>query len=269
MEYTRVTFENVSAEVQDVLIALLSDKCEGFEEGETNLIAYINHAITHPKVLQDLATRFNLSYTIDQIPERNWNSLWESNFEPVVVDDFCAIRADFHAPITNVQHEIIITPKMSFGTGHHATTYMMIEQMKNMHFRNKKVLDFGTGTGVLAILAFKLNAATVYALDNDEWSIRNAAENFRANNAETIILDQANSAEKVAQTDIILANITRNVIVDNFPYFINNTTPNASILLSGLLEEDEKEISDLASHYQLQLENKMHRQKWTCLLFRK
>lgn len=114
----------------------------------------------------------NLSFTTSIIKETNWNQLWESNFNPIIISDFAAIRADFHKPIGEVKHEIIITPKMSFGTGHHATTYMMIHQMKEMDFTNKTVLDFGTGTGILSILAEKLGAAKVIAIDNDEWSIK-------------------------------------------------------------------------------------------------
>ena len=127
-------------------------------------------------------SHFKFIFKETLIPEANWNQVWESNFDPVIVDDFVAIRADFHEPVKGVSLEIIITPKMSFGTGHHATTYMMIEQMRELDFTGKSVFDFGTGTGVLAILAEKLGANKVIAVDNDEWSIENAEENFEKNN---------------------------------------------------------------------------------------
>ncbi len=133
-------------------------------------------------MLNDLTSSLQLSFSKTIIEETNWNQVWESNFDPVIVDDFVAVRAHFHEPIKNVQHEIVITPKMSFGTGHHATTYMMMQQMRELDFAGKNVFDFGTGTGVLAILAEKLGAQKVIAIDNDDWSIENADENVKRNN---------------------------------------------------------------------------------------
>ena len=120
----------------------------------------------------------NAIYKYSIIEDRNWNEEWESQLDPVVINNFVGIRASFNKPIKNVEHEIIITPKMSFGTGHHATTFLMIGLMKKINFKNKKVLDFGTGTGMLAILAEKLGATSVLAIDYDEWSINNALENI-------------------------------------------------------------------------------------------
>src|SRR5205085_7037613 len=137
---------------------------------------------------------------------------WEKNFERVIIDDFVAIRAPFHKPIQKVTHEIVITPKMSFGTGHHATTFMMIQQMQDVDFKNKKVLDFGTGTGILAILAEKLGATKITAIDNDEWSISNANENIKTNNCRNIQLLLSDSPMLSQKFDVILANINKSVI---------------------------------------------------------
>ena len=123
----------------------------------------------------------NTIYKYSIIEDKNWNEEWESQLQPVTINNFAGIRASFHEPLKNVEHEIIITPKMSFGTGHHATTFLMVEQMEKINFKNKTVLDFGTGTGILAILAEKLGAASVLAIDYDEWSINNALENIEAN----------------------------------------------------------------------------------------
>ena len=192
---------------------------EGFEENANALKAFISKSLFNEEHIKEIAGQFQLKYTTAELPDINWNKEWESNFQPVVIENFCAVRADFHAPIKNVQHEIIITPKMSFGTGHHATTYMMIQQMRQINFLNKYVMDFGTGTGVLAILAKKLGAASVVAIGNDEWSIENAKENFTRNNADEIELRLAHHPVANKACDIILANITRNVIQENFLLF--------------------------------------------------
>jgi ribosomal protein L11 methyltransferase len=148
------------------------------------LLAYFNEEDFPSYDVQSLLNGYN--FQSNTIPEQNWNEEWEQNFQPVVVDDFCAVRAHFHAPISTVKHEIIITPKMSFGTGHHATTYMMMQQMQNIDFNNKSVFDFGTGTGILAILAEKCGAKEIIAIDNDEWSYKNAEENLEMNSVKKL-----------------------------------------------------------------------------------
>ncbi|MBK6935571.1 MAG: 50S ribosomal protein L11 methyltransferase [Chitinophagaceae bacterium] len=181
--YIQITFTNLQPEQADMLIAQLSEAgFDGFEEGENLLKAFIPENDYNKFLLKELTYKYRLQYAEQVIPEQNWNALWESNFQPVVVDDFVGVRACFHEPISSVEYEIGITPKMSFGTGHHATTYMMMQQMRNIPFLGKSVFDFGTGTGVLAILAEKLGAASVFAIDNDDWSIENARENCQFNN---------------------------------------------------------------------------------------
>ena len=167
-----------TTELQEVLIALLAEiGYEGFEEEEGLLKAFIKEGAFDRGALETLLADYGLEYVEQRIEDRNWNAEWEANFQPVVVDGFCAIRAHFHPPMPEMEHELVITPKMSFGTGHHATTYMMLQAMRGIDLRGKRVLDFGTGTGVLAILAERLGAAEVVAIDNDDWSIENAQEN--------------------------------------------------------------------------------------------
>jgi ribosomal protein L11 methyltransferase len=141
------------------------------------------------------------------------------------VDHFVAVRADFHEPIKDVKYEIIITPKMSFGTGHHATTYMMMEQMRDANFTDKIVFDFGTGTGVLAILAEKMGAKKIMAIDSDEWSIENANENIKRNNCTAIELQLTNTADVKSEFDIILANINKNIILENLELLESSSCP--------------------------------------------
>jgi ribosomal protein L11 methyltransferase len=201
---------------QDLLIALMSERgYEGFEQEDALLKAFIPEEHFDREWLEELLTAHGLNYTLERIEEKNWNAEWERNFQPVVVETFCAIRAHFHEPISGVEHELVITPKMSFGTGHHATTYMMLRSMQGMDMRGKRVLDFGTGTGVLAILAKRLGAKEVVAIDNDDWSIANAKENIAVNGCdEVVVLKMDRVAALGGVFDIILANINKHVIVD-------------------------------------------------------
>ncbi len=213
-------------------------------------------------MVKQLADSYKLSYLEEQIPSQNWNEVWESNFQPVIVEDFVAIRAGFHPPIETVQHEIVITPKMSFGTGHHATTYMMMRQMRDIDFAGKSVFDFGTGTGVLAILSEKLGAAKVLAIDNDEWSIDNASENIKRNNCSTIEINKAESAKGNNHFDVILANINKNVILDNLDNLASQLKPDGSLLLSGLLANDADEIIESAGRLSFKLKHKETTDNW-------
>ena len=175
--------------------------------------------------------------------------------------DFTA--ASYTSPTTGTaKFEIVITPKMSFGTGHHATTYMMIKLMKDINFENTSVLDFGTGTGILAILAEKSGAKEIYAIDNDEWSIANAEENFKKNNCRKIILHKASGASSDIQFDIILANINKHVILENLETLAQLHTPNGVILLSGLLQVDSVEIVGAAEKAGFKLSKKIEKNNW-------
>ncbi len=165
--YIQIKIENISSTESEILIAQLSEiGFDGFEEGENFLLGYIADDKLNEDQLKKIISSHQLTYSKNLIEQKNWNEEWEKNFEPIIVNDFVAIRAHFHQPVKNVEHEIIITPKMSFGTGHHATTYMMMQQMPSIDFKNKNVFDFGTGTGILAILAEKLGAAKITVVDS-------------------------------------------------------------------------------------------------------
>lgn len=266
--YVQLVFKDIQPEQQEVLVAHLAEAgFEGFEESDKELKAFIPEKNYDKQLLHELLFKYQLQYTEQMIPEQNWNRSWESNFQPVLVDDFVAIRADFHEPIKGVEHEIIITPKMSFGTGHHATTHMMVQQMRSIDIAGKRVFDFGTGTGILAILAERLGAATVAAIDNDDWSIANAAENFARNHCSRISLGKADLLPEKDQYDIILANINKNVILDNFSSLVDHLSPAGILLLSGLLAEDEKDIQDKAAGHDLRAKGKWERNNWICLRF--
>ncbi len=266
--YIQIEFQNISTEKSDILLAeLIQVRFEGFEEGEDRLKAFIRESDFDETALKEIAERNKIPYHQTFIEDTNWNAVWESNFQPVIVDDFVAIRADFHEPIAGVEHDIVITPKMSFGTGHHATTYMMIQQMRKTNFTGKAVLDFGTGTGVLAVLAEKLGAKNILAIDNDDWSIANAAENIERNNCTRIKLEKTESLQEDEQFDIILANINRNVILDNFSSMIKKLSPEGIILLSGFMSEDEACILAEAGKFPLLFNGKTTDKGWICLRF--
>ena len=252
---------------QDLLIALMSERgYEGFEQEDTLLKAFIPEADFNEGVLEELLTAHGLTYTLERIEERNWNEEWEKNFQPVLVEAFCAVRADFHAPIPGVEHELVITPKMSFGTGHHATTYMMLLSMQGMDLHGKRVLDFGTGTGVLAILAERLGAGEVVAIDHDEWSIANALENVEANGCSRITVLKADRVAVLeGMFDLILANINKHVIVDQLGDLGQQLAPGGVIILSGLLRDDLEDIENEAIKNNLSVSAWTTKGSWICL----
>ncbi|MEO6539596.1 MAG: 50S ribosomal protein L11 methyltransferase, partial [Ferruginibacter sp.] len=238
--FVELHFASVDKINADMLIALLSDAgYTGFEEQENELTAFIDEIYFNEQEMNNIFKIIPVNYTKSIIKQQNWNAQWESSFEPIIVNDFVGIRAAFHQPIKNVKHEIIITPKMSFGTGHHATTYMMIEQMESLDLTNKRVVDFGTGTAVLAILAEKMGAISVDAIDYDEWSIENSIENTAANFCYKINLVKADTIADNGAYDIILANINLNVIMENLAPIKNASKKGTVILLSGFIKTDE------------------------------
>ena len=248
-DFIQLDFANTSVGQNELLIALLANiGYTGFEEGNISLKAFIPQVDFNKEELDAVLLTIPATYTKSIIEDENWNAKWESSFKPIVVNDFVrrtpwvAIRAGFHQPVTSVKHEIIITPKMSFGTGHHATTYLMIEQMGRIDFTAKAVLDFGTGTGILAILSEKMGASEINAIDNDDWSITNAIENITANDCKRIIIENAARIPTEKEFDIILANINLNVIKDCLGAISHACKKGAVVLLSGFLLKDEISI---------------------------
>lgn len=275
MNYLQITIPDTSPELNEILIAHLEAyPFNGFEEGESQLTAYIgvsDYSEQVAQVLQDTAQEHQLSYTTEELQEKNWNAQWESDYQPVLVEDFCAVRATFHAPITSVQYEIVITPKMSFGTGHHATTYMMMKQMQGLDFAQKSVLDYGCGTGVLAILAQMLQATTIDAVDIEDWAYANTVENVAINSDEAVIKAYCGTIETVPKRsyEIILANINRNVLLDTMPDMAERLLKGGNLLLSGFLEQDIELVEKRAAEFGLQPQKLLKREQWRCLLLSK
>jgi ribosomal protein L11 methyltransferase len=266
----QVSIDVADEAIKDMMIAELADLgFDGFEETETGLLSYIALAGFDGELtsgLEELVNRYGLTYTSNVIDKQNWNALWESNFEPVLVDDFVGVRANFHDSFNGaVEHDIIITPKMSFGTGHHGTTYSVMQLMRGIDFANKSVFDFGTGTGLLAILAHKLGAVDILAVDNDDWCIENASENIVVNNTQSIEIHKVDNANLNKKFNIIIANINKNIILDNLAFLAEATVPGGVVLLSGLLVEDEPEIESACAALGWKHQETRTRNNWIAL----
>ena len=244
---------------------------ESFVETPDGVIAYIQERDHLASVLESIyilsSEEFKITYSFETIEQTNWNAEWEKNFNPIVVGDQCAIRAPFHDPF-DVKYDIIIEPKMSFGTGHHETTHMMIEHILASDFTNKSVLDMGCGTGVLAILAMKKGALKVEAIDIDNWCYLNSLENISRNECDQIIVLEGDaSLLEGKQFDVIIANINRNILLNDLSTYVTCLNENASLFLSGFYDSDCALIEASCQKLGLKLETKRTRNNWVALKF--
>ncbi len=271
MQYVKISFSIADEAIRELLIAKLAEVgFEGFEETENSLLAYIAEDQYSESDVQNLSQEFELPFTRDEIAPQNWNETWEQNFQPVFVPGFCTIRASFHDIPVDTPYEIVITPKMSFGTGHHATTQLMITEMQHIHFKGKKVFDFGTGTGILAILAEMLGATEVLAIDNDEWSFENAIENVGRNHCSKINVKKG-SIEEAADHgyDVILANINRHILLGYMKDMYAKLLPEGRILMSGILREDIEMVTSAAQEQGFRFVKHEELNNWELLIFNK
>jgi ribosomal protein L11 methyltransferase len=261
----------------DILITELSEiGYYMFTENEQGFLAYIdeksyNHELLVNK-LNIYKAQFEIQYIITKIKNQNWNKTWEENFNPVILNDDCIIKAPFHNIEKKYKYEIIIQPQMSFGTGHHETTALMAKEMlsrKNIFFKNA-VLDMGTGTGVLAILAEKLGANYILALDIDEWAYNNALENITINNCKNIELKQGDvNLLQNKSYHIILANINLNVLLNDIHAYTMHLQKNGLIFFSGILFSDFDKLNAKAENYGLQFESKQNMNDWLVCVYKK
>ena len=265
-----------SSEISEILMAELANVgFESFSENENGIQAYIQEKLYNKELISEIVVndRFpgnTLSYNEILIEAQNWNALWESNFEPITISDKILVKAPFHNIEGNYKHTIIIEPKMSFGTGHHETTSLMMELMLSIPFENTHVLDMGCGTGILSILAQQLNAKTITAIDFDEWAFENTLENIERNNCSTIkaILGDASSIPN-QQFEIILANINRNVLLTDIPKYNSHLKSGGLLLLSGFYTTDMDAIETVASTNYLQRQNFKEKNNWVSCLYKK
>ena len=244
---------------------------ESFVETEDGVMAYIQKDDWNATILDDIqileSDEFEIIHTFEDIEQVNWNEEWEKNFNPIVVDDICSVRAPFHEKPETV-YDIIIEPKMSFGTGHHETTHMMIQHILKNDFENKSVLDMGCGTGVLAILAEMKGAKPIDAIDYDNWCYLNSLENVERNNCKQItVIEGDASVLKNKKYDIIIANINRNILLNDMSVYASCLNKNGMIFLSGFYNDDIPMIQQECEKHMLKFEEKLERNYWVSLKF--
>ncbi len=266
MNYVKLIFELKNSDEADIVSALLADfLCQGFEEHDTQLFAFFNEAEFDQTAIDEVLLPFGYVYQTELVPHINWNAQWESNFEPIRINDDVGVRAGFHPAFTDCRYDIVITPKMSFGTGHHETTRMMLEFACETDFEGKSVLDFGCGTGVLAILAHLKGAHPVLGIDNDDWSIENARENCDRNDGASIEISGTDIQAIDRSFDIILANINLNVLLETLPALRKLLHPHGHIFLSGILISDIPKLSECFTGLGFTLQSQKQKKEWVAL----
>ena len=244
---------------------------ESFIENEKGVVAYIQEKDWNEDILDDIqvlnSNEFAITYEKEVIEQTNWNKEWEKNFNPIQVDDLVSIRAPFHEN-PNLQYDIIIEPKMSFGTGHHETTHMMIQHLLDLDLNNKKVLDMGCGTGILAIFAEMKGAIAIDAIDIDSWCYENSIENCERNHCSLINVYEGDvSLLKNKKYDLIIANINRNILLKDIQIYSSCLNDKGILLLSGFYKEDVPIIDAETSKFKLNLEKTIVRNNWAALKY--
>lgn len=270
------TLNPLTDEFSEILIAHLNQEgFEGIYEENNTLIAYIpdnifNESVIHLIIgsMKDIGC--NIDWVIEEIQEKNWNEVWESNFEPVIIDNRCVIRAPFHGEFKDFQYQITIEPKMSFGTGHHQTTHMMLDKILDLDLFDKKILDMGCGTGVLSILASLKGASHIIAIDIDHWAVENTIENVLRNHTDNITVVLGGKEKIPAEKfDLILANINRNILLDQINEYARVCIDSGLLILSGILLDDIDIITEKALENGFSLADKKSLNNWALLMFKR
>lgn len=276
MEYIEIDIKLEKSEVfSDIVVARLNEiEFETFLENENGVRCYIQAILFDKKKLdielEKIKKFTKLNFNIKHVAQKNWNEEWEKNFKPVQINSNCLIRAEFHNNNGNFKDEIIITPKMSFGTGHHETTFLMINELYNLDLNDKSILDMGSGTGVLSIVASKNGAKEVVGIDIDEWAFQNSIDNAKLNNTENIsFLNGDINLIENQNFDIILANINRNIIEKDIEVYYDLLFKKGDLLISGFLEEDVDFIINLSINNRFNVINKKNKGQWSMVHLRK
>lgn len=260
----------------EILMAEIAEAgFDTFMETETGFEAYAEGDAFDKQLLNEIKEKYAhvspLTFQFDELEKQNWNEEWEKNVEPIIVDDKCLVRAAFHKIDKTYPYEIIITPKMSFGTGHHQTTHLMLSAQMKMDHRGKREMDAGCGTAILSVMASKLGAMQVEAFDIDEWSVENGNENAVNNNCHNIHiqLGKINEVNLTGTFEIILANINKNILLAEMQQYASYLKPAGQLLLSGFYVKDIPDLKVEATKYGLTEVTHQERETWACLLLQK
>jgi ribosomal protein L11 methyltransferase len=257
-----------SAELTEILIAELGElSFEAFEEIENGVLAYVQSELYYEQSIRDLQENYAFSYTVEEVEQQNWNAQWESNYEHVIVADTCLIKSSFHQIEKKYPYEILINPKMSFGTGHHETTTLMLEHLLAIDCVGKDVLDAGCGTGILAILAYQRGAGKVEGFDIEEWAVENAQENAMLNNCPNlkIWLGTIETVAPETQYDILIANIQRNVLLAEMAQYAQHLRKGGTLLLSGFYQKDIDDLVACAQENGLTYQHHKTKNDWVAM----
>jgi ribosomal protein L11 methyltransferase len=275
MKTFEYTFTAPSSDIQhDMLTTMLAEiGFDSFMDESHTLKAYCSAEnrddIAVDNLLSDPAFQGIQLLNVEEMPDKDWNELWEASYQPVVVNERCRVRAPFHEPDPSFEFDLVIEPKMSFGTANHETTAQIIQQMLETDFQGKEVLDMGSGTAVLAILAKKLGSTRTVAIDNDEWAYRNAFTNCELNGISDIEIVLGDALAIQGQYDVVLANINRNILLRDMHYYVNAMRPNAHIFFSGFYTEDLESIKTEAERLGLRYCRHLSRNNWVAAEFMK
>lgn len=272
---TQQVIISASPEQVDILLAELGEiNFDIFEDSDTGVIAYCQTDLFDLSLFSEVIKRYEvlgpISFQINEIEKQNWNAVWESNYDPIRISNQVFIRANFHESEPGYAIEIIINPKMSFGTGHHETTFLMTQALFEIELQGKSVLDAGTGTGILALVATKLGAHDVKGFDIDPWSIENSIENAGLNQCEGIIFVEGTIVnEPLKKYDVLLANINRNILLSEMHEYSERIVDGGMLLLSGFYTEDVPMIVKSAIENGLVFMAQTEKNRWTCLKLKK
>jgi ribosomal protein L11 methyltransferase len=272
MNYFELTCNATSEQHAEILMVRLAELgFESFTDIENGIKGYIQETL-YTEDVKAQVLRFHDSFYFEQsiqfLPDQNWNHEWEKNFSPINVNDKCYIRASFHKPVPEIQFDVLINPKMSFGTGHHETTYLVIAQMLELNLKDTKVCDMGCGTGILSVLAAKMGASFVLAVDTDEWAVKNARENIDTNKVKGVVVKKGDVQMLAGRTfHVILANINRNILLMDMEFYIQSLEKEGVLVLSGFFETDVSEIQMKAVSLGLKIVNVQRKNKWSMIYF--
>lgn len=273
MKTFEFTFTQPTSDIQhDMLTTMLGDLgFDSFMDDDMGMKAYCTEEQRDDQAVEELLRMEVFSgvrlLTVEEMPDKDWNELWEASYQPVVVNERCRVRAPFHEPDPSFEFDLVIEPKMSFGTANHETTAQIITLMLETDFQGKEVLDMGSGTAVLAILAKKLGAAKTVAIDNDEWAYRNAFTNVALNGINDIEIVLGDASAIKGTFDVVLANINRNILLRDMHCYVDAMRPQAHIFFSGFYEEDLQSIKEEATRLGLSYKRHLAKNRWVAAEF--